>query len=117
MAENPTLRKTVELRRNETPFNTEQQEAAAEELVEFYEDGVRTFTEMEERGEWSRSMFQKVYHTFFEGITPDDEQQNGMSHADTGEGYSQGFKDGFSAGVEWARENPDVIRGPDAVSR
>lgn len=104
----PQLRSTTDIELASTDFQTDNHEQAAEEIEQFYEDGVRTFVEMEELGEWSRSLYQQVYKKYFRAYS-----KNGISEPEQGDlrgddiptnggtaQYRQGYRDGYSDAVD-----------------
>lgn len=53
----------IELVNNE--FKNDNWERAAQDILDFWDDGVRTFVEMENLGEWSRSHYSNVFEEHF----------------------------------------------------
>lgn len=53
----------IELVNNE--FKNENWEQAAQDILDYWDEGVRTFVEMEDRGEWSRSHYSNVFEEHF----------------------------------------------------
>lgn len=75
---NPRLSETTDIELVDEDFATESRRQAAEDIDRFYhEEGIRTFTEMEEVGEWSRSLYQQVYHDHFRAITDEPSETPG----------------------------------------
>jgi spore germination protein YaaH len=99
----PQLRSTIDIELANTDFETPNHQDAAEEILQFYAEGVRTFVEMEDLGNWSRSLYQQVYKKYFRALT-----ENGASSPETTppldqterSGYRQGYRDGYSDAVE-----------------
>lgn len=117
---NPRLAKTTSITLVDEHFDTDNRAKAAEEIKQLYADGVRTFTEMEERGEWSRSLYQEVYHDHFEVELQDEyrdeasEEMRSLARQlaktdDLDDEYADVYQAGFRAGVEWAVENADLL--------
>ena len=103
----PQLRSTTDIELVNTEFETENHRDAAEEIQRFYDEGIKTFVEMEELGNWSRSLYQQVYKKYFRALTENGtsppESTPGMDGAERSgyrEGYRQGYRDGFNDGQE-----------------
>lgn len=112
----PRLSQTTDIELVSEDFDTDGRRDAAHEILEFYDAGVRTFTEMEERGEWSRSLYQEVYKDHFRAYTKDGDAVDQLTAGvgididnalldglDDRElrlyiaGYQDGFADGFDS--------------------
>lgn len=107
---NPRLAEAEDIKLVHTDFKNDNWKEAAEEIQEFWDDGVRTFSEMEERGNWSRSHYENVFDEHFRLIRDNVEPVRGLGSA-TGEGMPAEYRQGFKDGLEFARENPELILG------
>jgi len=101
-------------------FKNERWERAAQEILEFWDDGVQSFLEMGDRGEWSRTLYSDVFDAHFRAQWPDDPQIDGDSDAlsllmtrlsedEALEIYRQLYReiysDAFADGVNWTRQD------------
>jgi len=117
---NPRLAKTESITLVDEDFATDNRREAAADIKRLYADGVRTFVEMEERGKWSRSLYQEVYHDHFEVELKDkyrDEASEEMRSLarqlaqtdDLDDEFADVYQAGFKAGIEWAVENAELL--------
>lgn len=78
-------------------FKNDNWEQAAAEIQQFFDDGTRTFKEMGERGDFSRTMYQNVFHTHFQAL-PDEEDDRDEDLDEVAalikDAYREGFLDG-----------------------
>lgn len=100
-------------------FKNSRWEAAASEILDFWDKGVRTYVEMGDRGDYSRTMYRNVFEQHFIAEYPD---QPSVSVEDSGidisdlplteeqfielyqQLYQDIYRDGFRDGANWARD-------------
>lgn len=112
----PRLASTTDIELANEDFQTDNHREAAEEILEFYDEGLRAFTDMAERGNWSRSLYQQVYRKYFRAITDsgasEPEALGGASEGARSD-YRQGYRDGWSDAMDqlierfWTEEDED----------
>lgn len=101
-------------------FKNHRWEAAAKDILEFWDDGVRTFVEMDKRGDWSRSHYSNVFDEHFvmhaNGKGPTSATEIGSLSVDElpadhdtvlkiyREIYREVYREGFRDGINWAME-------------
>lgn len=103
----------------DTEFKNDNWEQAAQEILEFWDDGLRTFVEMDEAGTYSRSMYSNVVDEHFAVRYADEPQINiDDGSIDVSELpidretfvklyrqiHNEIYREGFRDGANWAQD-------------
>lgn len=101
-------------------FKNDNWKEAADEMIEFWNDGVDTYKEMGKRGEWSRAHYQNVFEEHFRMVRHGDnpahsEHDRALVEMSETYGiekqkmlaiyqdlYSSIYRDGYRDGANWA---------------
>lgn len=72
----PQTTQSAQIQHNGNEFSTEGQEQAAEELIEMWNesDGEMSFGDMEDEGNWSRTMYRNVKEEYTEPVSQSNQR-------------------------------------------